>query len=134
MSDIIVKNFIEEIMERCIDKEIESGEVPSIVAKMLLEVQDESSIDEVFDEITENCGINPYGDTECHRLEILEHVLNEVVIYSEDQLKDITYKYQDAGYDYYEAEARAKQTEYIKQLNTIEKVLTEMVDEAREEI
>ena len=134
MSDVIVKSFIEEIMDRCVDKEIDSGEVPSIITKMLLEVQDESSIDEIFDEITENCSIDPYGDTETHKLDILEHVLNEVTIYSAEQLKNITYKYQDVGYDYYEAEERAKQTEYMKQLKTIENVLTEMVDEAGNEI
>jgi len=134
MSDFIVKKFIEEIMERCVDKEIDSGEVPSIITKMLLEVQDEGSIDEIFDDITENCNIDPYGEAEVHKSEILEHVLNEITIYSEDKLKDITYKYQDAGYEYYEAEARATQTEYVKQLRTIGRVLTEMVEEARSEI
>ena len=54
MFDIIIREFIEEVMGMCLDNEIESYEIPGVIVKMLLEIGDYGDTQKLFEEITEN--------------------------------------------------------------------------------
>ena len=133
MFSVIVEGFIEEIMGKCLEKEIDSNEIPGIIVKMLLQIEDEGNIERIFEELTEDCNLDPY-DNEVDQSEIYESVYNEMKIHLDKELENLTYKYQDAGLPYYEAKDRASNTEYIKQLKAIVKVLDNIATELKEEL
>lgn len=131
MFDIIVREFIEEVMGMCLDNEIESYEIPGVIVKMLLEIGDYGDTQKLFEEITEDCNLDPYGNA-INQVEVFEEVYNEIKIYFDREVENLTYKYQDAGLSYKDAKKRALGTEYLKHIIAMLRVLNELIIETKE--
>lgn len=131
MFDVIIEGFIEEIMGMCLDNQIESNEIPEIMVKMLLEIGDDGDMEKIFEELTQDCDIDPYGNA-VNQLEIYESVYNEITIHLDKEFATITCKYQDAGYSYDEAKQRALNTDYIQHLSAIVRVLDKIIEDIQE--
>ena len=128
----IIKSFIEEIMGMCLDNNIESNEIPNIIMQMILKVGDDGDIEKIFDEITQECNIDPYENA-VNQLEIYEVIYNDMANYLQSETDSATYKYQDAGLSYGDALNRAKSTNYIKHLENIVKAIDDLIEEFKEE-
>lgn len=128
----IIKSFIEEVMGMCLDNNIESNEIPDIIMQMVLKVGDDGDVQKVFDEITQECNIDPYGNA-VNQLEIYEVVYNDMANYLQRETDSATYKYQDVGLSYGDALNRAKGTIYIKHLENIVKAIDDLIEEFKEE-
>lgn len=131
MFDVIIEGFIEEIMGMCLDNQIESNEIPGIMVKMLLEIGDDGDTEKIFEELTQDCNLDPHGNL-VNQSEIYEFVYNEMTIHLDEEIATITYKYQDAGYSYDEAKQRALNTGYIKHLSAIVRVLDKIIEDIKE--
>ena len=128
----IIKSFIEEIMGMCLDNNIESNEIPNIIMQLVLKVGDNGDIEKIFDEITQECNIDPYENA-VNQLEIYEVIYNDMANYLQSETDSATYKYQDAGLSYGDALNRAKSTNYIKHLENIVKAIDDLIEEFKEE-
>ena len=128
----IIKSFIEEVMGMCLDNNIDSSEIPDIIMQMVLKVGDDGDVQKVFDEITQDCKIDLYGNA-VNQLEIYEVIYNDMANYLRSETDSATYKYQDAGLSYEDALNRAKGTVYIKHLENIVKAIDSLIEEFKEE-
>ena len=128
----IIKSFIEEVMGMCLDNNIDSNEIPDIIMQMVLKVGDDGDVQKVFDEITQECKIDLYGNA-VNQLEIYEVVYSDMANYLQSETDSATYKYQDAGLSYEDALNRAKGTIYIKHLENIVKAIDSLIEEFKEE-
>ena len=134
MNDFIVAGFIKDILNRCIDRGIDKNQIPQVMLRMLIKVNDDGNLDEAFEREVQDCDIDLHEDVKCHKIEILENTLKEMIAYNDNELKIIIHKYQGVGYSPLEATERAMNTEYMRQLATIARVLDIMVNESRRQL